>query len=185
MFHAVLFSVLSASASHAPCDSPALVDVGLPYSRQYNELVCDGLAMLVRDQPRQAARKFEAALAMKLFEKPNYRLLPYLALANALTNEFDAARENIAKAELSLEVATGVARCIEIAGSEDLVYVSGAPMVSPYRSVVATTMCGAAYDGYYIHDSLEDYLERSRLVAAFLDIKNRVSQLIQSRNGHG
>jgi hypothetical protein len=69
----VALSLLCASASRsseAPtkCDAPELFG-----NEHYNELVCQGIALIAAGKAADGIRAFESALAISLFEYPNFR----------------------------------------------------------------------------------------------------------------
>jgi len=135
-----------------------------------NELVCQGLQSIERERYRDAIEAFERALAIHLFEVPNFQLFPRLALAYSKAGDGKKAQENLEKARALLLVLIGTYRCEETSAGFVFVNRQGGAVDEQFAADIARRMCGAAYDYIYETDSLEEFAHKARLVHAYLEV---------------
>lgn len=134
-----------AAAQETQCDAPELV----AGNAHYNELVCHAVDLVRRQDYANAVEVLEGAMRMTLYDSPNFRLYPLLALAYWRGGDSVRAKENLEKARLSVLVLTGVYRCEE-SRSGGLLLGSYGKTVGDRRAVeVSRRMCGAAYEDLY------------------------------------
>ena len=143
---------------------------------EYNELARSGVALMKDGAYREAAKHFERALKIPLFEQPNFKLLPRLALAQFRAGDREKADATLERAELALSVLAGVVYCVEGEAGFELVYSTGHPVTSSQEANVAGRMCGAAYDGYYVRPTLESFVRDSELLQCFFDIREEIER---------
>ncbi|MBT8420671.1 MAG: hypothetical protein KJO08_07405 [Gammaproteobacteria bacterium] len=162
-----LFSSCGATEIRFDCDAPELVEG----NAKYNQLVCNGVGFMTRNRYAEAAKTFEMAMEVPLFEMPNFELFPRLALAHFMAGNREKAMENLKKAELSLSVLTGILHCLETEQGLFVVRENG-ERIDDFG--ISRKMCGAAYDYFYRRFSLEQVLQEAELVKRYFDIKNRI-----------
>lgn len=148
-----------------PCDTHELQQGEVAYNR----LVCDGLSAYDRGQYWVAIEAFEIALNERLFEYPNFELLPRLALAYHLVGETEKAQETIALAELTFSIFFGVIRCRE----EDNNYWlamdwSGEAFEHPLAERAINRMCGAILEPIYEPNSM-GWIKRNCVLMGVLE----------------
>ena len=125
----------------------------------------------------EAAELFEEALAVHLFETPNFELLPRLAWAYFQAGNRQEAENALLEAELSLLVLTGIAKCVETTLEDGMFYLrgtDGSRLSGIVSNNVMDRMCGGFYDGYYEPRSLDQVLQDAKLVQNYFDIKQRI-----------
>src|SRR5207248_645325 len=159
-----------ASAQQAPCNVPEVV----LDNQRYNELACDGIRRMERGDYANAARVFEDAMRLRLFEVPNFQLYARLALAYSKLGDARKVEENLDKGRLSLLVLTGAYRCEEVADSFRIVDRGGKPVGGQHVAEIVQRMCGAAYEPIYEDDSLETFVSKARIVENYLGIAHTV-----------
>lgn len=161
----------SASSVLPPiCDATELVE----RNDNYNHLVCDGIELYKAKHYRDASVAFEAALREPLFEYPNYKVLPILALAYSRAGDMSKAISTLRKAELSLSILIGSLRCVETKTGFDLIGEPSELLQYKERSEVIKNMCGAEYEYVYKQRSLYGYLRDSKLIEAYFSAKNEI-----------
>ena len=120
---------------------------------------------------------FEKALKQPVYEVPNFKLYPRLALAYSMNGNDKEAKENLEKARLSLEIFTRMLVCVE---SDNGIFIAKSTwgqankVKSPYHDEIMGRMCGASYEHMYERQSLEDILIESELVKHYLEIKKKI-----------
>lgn len=163
----------ASAANKNACDAMELIDI----SKSYNKLVCEGIDSMSQGNYDVAISSFEQAMKQSIYEVPNFKLYPRLALAYSLNGNKDKAKENLEKAELSLLVFSRIYKCVE--GDKGYFIAKESwgqeyKVDSPYREEIANRMCGAAYENMYERESLEDILIESKLVKNYLEIKRKI-----------
>lgn len=172
----VLISACTKTETAIDCDVPELIH----YDSDYNEFVCTGVHHMQEQKYGEAVKSFEAALAITLFEMPNFILLPQLAWAYFKVGDSEKAEDTLVKAELSLSVDVGILKCTEAAEVEDGFYLSdkyGNRLTGKNSNEVADIMCypGVAYD--YERRFLEDIPLEAESVKRYLDVKRRIEEI--------
>lgn len=163
----------TAEAQSAPdCDAVELVQG----NDAYNELVCRGIRSMATGQHPNAVRDFERALAVDLFEYPNFALFPRLAMAYWRAGRAPEATAALEKARLSLHVLVGIYRCRERQPDSKwvLVTVAGDAVSHEFADEITARMCGAAYSDMYTFDEsrpLESFAKNGKLVSHYLHIR--------------
>ncbi len=127
-----------------------------------------------KNEYEEAIKSFEAALALHLFETPNFELFPQLAWAYFKAGDLKKAEDSLVKAELSLSVFAGIFKCEEGEGGFYLRDKNGARRTGTISDEVTAIMCGAAYDYIYEHRSLERVLLEAEIVKRYFDVKQRI-----------
>ena len=161
-----------ANARTASCSAPELAG-----RASYDELVCSGISRMAQQDYKQAVELFEKAMNVPLLDAPNFQLYPRLALAYFHLGDRDKASALLKKAELSLMVVTRVLNCEESGPSYVIarnIWRSSAKIDSPYHDEVAARMCGAAYEGIYHPEKLEEIVGETVLVRNYLEIKKEI-----------
>ncbi len=152
------------------CEVIELVEGNL----DYNRLVCEGVRHMQQGHPVDAGLTFEKAMRMPLFEFPNFKLYPRLALSYFRAGNRDKAKETLKKSELALSVLIGSAYCKETEKGFRLVKQEGIAPESHYESEIARRMCGAAYEYVYSQRSFEIVLHNARLIEAYVEAKKEI-----------
>ncbi len=160
----------------APCEALELFGKD---DSDYNRLVCEGVAHMQRQQYKQAARAFEAAMQKTLYDSPNFVLYPRLALAYWRAGDSAKAKAALKKGEIALSIFIGAVKCLETQEALDVVKRAGsdtdrAIYESPFWNEVSKRMCGGAYDVIYAQRSFARVLSEAKLVQAYLDIKEEI-----------
>jgi hypothetical protein len=178
---AILLLICSSSAVQgaekikpANCRAPELF--GDP---PYDDLVCTGIAMMVRHDYRRAIDSFERALKINLFEWPNFMLLPRLALAYHRAGDRAKAAEMLEKAELTLQVFTKMLACVATDGDNNSIIIHNYPgpiypIKSPYHQEVVKIMCGDAFESNYEFMTLEGLAGEGPLLRNYVTIKRKI-----------
>jgi hypothetical protein len=167
----MLLLVTPSCISAQECPAPELV-VG---ARDYNVLVCSAIAALDRGEYSKAVVSLGQVTRMSLHEYPNFRALPRLAIAYARSGRPEDARRTLDEAALSLEVYFGIARCRETADGFDIVLPSRSFRSEATARVVATRMCGEAYDSVYEQASIESLVSDLPLLEVFAEARTLIS----------
>ena len=144
---------------------------------RYKELACSGIKAMQEQKYAEAAGLFEDALAMPLFETPNFELLPRLAWAYFQAGHKQIADEVLLEAELALSVLTRLVLCIETTEEDGRYYLGragGGRLSGEVSERVLNRMCGAAYDYVYRPSSLGSVLLEAKLVNNYFDTKQRI-----------
>jgi hypothetical protein len=121
----------------------------------------------------EAARDFEQALAIRLFEIPNFQLFPKLALAYSRAGDKRAARLNLERGRIALSLLVGVYHCDETPTGY-LLDEAGTPLEGPQASEIMRRMCGAIYEHIYTSSSLEGFVWRARLVEYYFTVAKEI-----------
>jgi hypothetical protein len=100
---------LSTTAIADPCDSKKDSGDGVPAAYYIHE--CKGKRALARKDAKTAAFHFRQALAVSIFEAPNYRLKVELAQALCLLGERNEAERNIDEFMCMASVDLGESEC--------------------------------------------------------------------------
>ncbi|GMW07705.1 MAG: hypothetical protein AMXMBFR8_25010 [Nevskiales bacterium] len=149
---------------------------------EYDRLVCEGEELMGQGRFADAAQRLEAALRIPLFEQPNFKPLPRLALAYFRSGRAKQAEMTIDEAQLALSVLADVARCVEGDAGFFIVYANGSPVTSLRRNETARRMCGAAYDGYYVRTTLQSFLRDAELIQYFFRVKEEIETAGSARD---
>jgi hypothetical protein len=173
---AALLAVTQAAETQSPrseqgpevCVAPEVV----AGAAEYNRLACQGIDLMAQGRNREAIEILQQALAIKLFEQPNHRLLPRLALATFRAG-LDA-QEALEEAELATELLVGVLRCQETDDGFRIVSPSTRQPTSRLLPMVAHRMCGAAYDYYYVWPDLRAFLLDAALVEYLQEVRAEI-----------
>lgn len=114
----------------------------------YNDLVCDAKDSISRGDYSQAHQQLLEASRIQLFEEPNFRLYPLLALVDfRLGNKKNAIR-NLKKAELSLMVYAELAQCTSYDEDRGLKGLDIDRFEPTLRKEIADEMCWFAFSTY-------------------------------------
>ncbi len=140
----------------------------------YNELVCSGIAYTASGKYARAVNLFEKALAVKLYDSPNFELFPRLAWVRFKNGNLSAAKDDLKRAELSLSVFTGLIHCQETDKGFNLKNNAGISLAGNISDEISGVMCGAAYDYVYRRESLDRVLLEAELVKYYLDVKKKI-----------
>ena len=139
---------------------------------EYNRMVCDAVSRFEAKDYASAADLLERASKLELYEYPNYRVLPRLALTYAHLGKSEQARILLAQVRLSLEVLYRLSRCIETSNGFGLVDERGPlPSDSSTHAVVAR-MCGEVYQGLYEQSNLDSLSGDLPLIQMYFEAKS-------------
>lgn len=169
----ILVSGCSKTEAAIDCDVPEVIEG----HHDYNKFVCIGVEQVQEQKYEKAIKSFEAALALHLFETPNFELFPQLAWAYFKAGDLKKAEDNLEKAELSLSVFTGILECGESEGGFYLHDQNGVRRTGKINDEVTAIMCGAAYDYIYERQSLERVLLEAGIVKRYFDVKQRIEEI--------
>lgn len=151
---------------------------GIPI--EYYKHECAGLHYMKGQQYDKAIKSYKAALALPLFEYPNFELLSRLALAYFKAGNIKKAKENLEMAGLTISVYVGVIKC----GEEDDLYdhEDGEYKTGEVYEKVRNIMCGEIYEGYYEYShSLESVLYDAELVKYYFEVKRQIEEGMNSK----
>ncbi len=172
---ALLFlGTAEALAANPPCNMQGLSS----NAPAYNDLACRGLDAYDAGNYVSAAQRFEAALAIHLFELPNFELLPWLASAYARSGNMMAADRALAEANGAVAILHGELVCVETDDGFHLAAKAGgnvASMSPGLQEALMLRMCGGAYEAIYsadqniINEALGDFF--STVVTADREIR--------------
>ena len=96
-------------------------EVVLPGNKIYNDLVCQAVKDFEQENYRASIRRLEEAGRLILFEFPNFKILPLLALSYHRAGEKKKALKTLEQARVSLLIANGeITGCREITMSNFL-----------------------------------------------------------------
>lgn len=151
------------------CKSPLLTR-----DSRYDVLACEGLELMEKKAYAEAAKRFERALAIGLFEQPNYKLLPLLALAHHRAGDKAKALAALESAELALNVLTGIGKCVDEGDDKFVLYEEGMPVRSPQAAATVDRMCGAILEDYYMPSSLRRFVAFADRVREFLEVSDEI-----------
>ena len=151
---ALALLLLGFSKAHAADPTCDMRGLGGDVSR-YNNLACSGFDAYEAGDYEMAMNQMEAALAVHLFEVPNFELLPWLASAYARYGDVAGAAETLDEAKGAMAVMHGEVVCIETdkgfhLASRDLGYV--ATMSEDLQQKIVLRMCGGVYEPLYAED---------------------------------
>ena len=165
-----LFIFESRAARSVTCD---VFENVYPGNDAYNELVCRGWYAFHDGQYQEAMFAFRRADEIDLFEFPNFKLLPILALTAARLGENHLANHFLREAELTLFIANGELLCVaENAGFA--LYRRGQRLPEPQPTQVIVRMCGDIYDALYSLQSIDEARWRTELNENFLRIRDLI-----------
>ena len=141
----------------------------------YNKLACDANTQLNAEKYSEAITSFEQALKIRIYDAPNFELLPLLALAYSKSEQQEKAESSLLKAKLSLLVFSGVLECNEGDKGFEIRNSSNSKVITDKESQqVVAMMCGAAYDHVYVRDSYERVLVEAELLSRYAEIESLV-----------
>lgn len=145
-------------------------------NREYDIAVCQGLSRLQDKNPKRAVELFESALSIRLFEVPNFELLPRLAIALHRSGQSGLARRTLRKAELALEVDLGISECVETDVGFDLVTNNPQAFDPILRDEVSRIMCGAMYQPFYGLTDIRKLREHQSILQFFFAAQDEIQQ---------
>lgn len=157
------------AGAQATCSA---IEIGSPFDVEYNQLLCEGIQSMQDGQYAAATRAFETALTEKFNETPNFKLFTRLAVAYFKAGNVVRARETLAKAELSLSVAIGIAKCRETEKGDTVLTKDGRPVAEPHG--IVEVMCGAIYEDVYRFRNFRSAVHEGQLVQAYLDAEQLI-----------
>jgi len=157
------------SAAKHGCEAAEIVEGNLAYNR----LVCEGARQMEQRRYAEAAKTFEMAMKIPLFEFPNFALFPRLALAFFKAGDREKAKDALQKAEISLSVLIGKMHCKEEEQDFRLVNQEGVS-VAVHGEAISERMCGAAYEYIYTQRSFEIVLSDAKLIALYFEVKQEI-----------
>jgi hypothetical protein len=163
-------AVVQPTATQQDCHVIELVED----NPRYNALVCQGVDQMTAGRGAEAVKTFERAMNESLFEFPNFKLFSRLALAYFRTGDRAKAIVALKKAELSLSVLIGAARCEEAEMGFRVVDNGGVPLDAEMQADIAGRMCGAAYDYVYSQRTLESVLSDARLIESYYQSREEI-----------
>jgi hypothetical protein len=149
-------------------------EVVLPGNQAYNKLVCQAADHFEHGNYRASSGRLEEAARLQLFEFPNFKILPLLALSYHRSGEKKKALETLEQARVSLLIANGEIECVE-AATGFFLYRRGQEFKHPSEDEIMNRMCGAIYDYLYQMQSLDTALWRAELVSKFLEIRRAIT----------
>ena len=184
IFLSLAFLPIHSEASAAQnCD--ALEVIEFEGYKNYNNLLCSGIAQMKEERFKDAIASFEAALSIHLFDIPNFELFPRLAMAYFGVGDLENAKHYLLATELSLSIFIGTLRCMEV-DVEDfgVSYIVknryGVRLSGDVVEEVANKMCGVAYDYVYEHRSFDRTLRDAELIKRYLTAKRLIDNHAQS-----
>lgn len=176
---AVCLSLASAALScSAPvagqaCEAPELVGPSPP---QYASLICSSLELAEEGDFAEAAKYLESALDVHLYEYPNYRALPRLALYYARSGNTIAGDLMLEEARLALSIVLGLISCVS--NDEGFHLESGGVRLESASGPAAVErMCGEAYESFYAQTDLQSIRQDLPLLEAYYSAQD----LLRSR----
>jgi len=142
----------------------------------YSKTICAARKLMKEGKNSQAAELLVRASRLMLFEEPNFRALPDLALTQYLSGQLVEAKRTIILAEYTLGVLVGMYSCVEDERDGHYSIWSSAEIdfVPAIAELAAERMCGAAYDGYYEYADLESFVVDAELVKHYLEIRKAI-----------
>ncbi len=167
-------ALLKPSASPA-ADAPACqtFEVVLPGNKIYNNLVCQAVKDFKQENYGASTSRLEEAARLNLFEFPNFKILPLLALSYHRAGEKKKALKTLEHARVSLLIANGEIECVET-GTGFFLDRHGQKFEHPSEDEIMNRMCGAIFDYLYEMQSLETALWRDELVRRYLEIRRAI-----------
>ena len=172
-FHKLLMNVdeIKFAADAPACQAFETVSPG---NMIYNDLVCQAIRDFEQENYRASIRRLEEAGRLILFEFPNFKILPMLALSYHRAGEREKAIETLEQARITLLIANGEIECVETNTGYFLDH-HGQGFEHPSEDEIMNRMCGAIFDYLYQMESLEVALWRAELVRRYLEIRRAIT----------
>lgn len=163
------------------CNAIELVEGG----KDYNSLVCQGHEAMSVGNYRSAIDLLEKAAAIHLFETPNYKLYPTLALAYFKTGNEEKAKEYLEKARLALSIVVGIMHCEDTDSSFYIAEYETQVVDSKYNKDIAQTMCGEAYEEAYAGRTLKGIAADAELIKYYFSVRTQIeASAMKDNRGH-
>ena len=162
---------LGEEAINPPCQA---FEVVLPGNMVYNDVVCQAIKDFEQENYGASIRRLEEAGRLNLFEFPNFKILPLLALSYHRAGEKKKALKTLEQARVSLLIANGEIECVET-DTGFFLDRHGQEFEHPSKDEIMNRMCGAIFDYLYQMESLEVALWRADLVKRYLEIRRAIT----------
>lgn len=154
-------------------------------SKDYNSLVCQGHEAMYVGDYGLAINLLGKAAAIHLFEVPNYKLYPALALAYFKAGNEEKAKEYLEKSRLTLSVVVGIMHCEGTDSSFYIAEYATQLVASKYNKDVARTMCGEVYEEAYVGRTLKGIVADAELIKYYFSVRAQIEAGAVRRNrGH-